>query len=280
MHPKRHLFALFSLTLVLFALVACETPEQVDPVAQKTAEELAWLKENKPLLDAKRNEINELEARLAGELPAAEESEAATGEAPEGEAPEGEAPVELTEEELQARLEQLRDETVARADELGQHAAEFLNTTGIVVGGELTPDQQFVIDLKIDEDILVAREYIDKGGDYNRALDIYRQSLQLNPGNERLLAAIAEAEDLRYMTEERFAQVKSQDEVRQLLGQVKHTNVRDFPEREVLGWFYKKQDGGAAGVYFKEKKKGSGIWTVYSTDYNAVEQEEVGPEEG
>ena len=46
------------------------------------------------------------------------------------------------------------------------------------------------------------------------------------------------------------------------------------------GYVERGHNGGAAGVYFKEKKKGSGIWTVYSTDYNAVEQEEVGPEEG
>jgi hypothetical protein len=82
------------------------------------------------------------------------------------------------------------------------------------------------------------------------------------------------------MTQERFAQVKkgmTKDEVRELLGQVMLSNLREFPpakasDRPVEGWFYKKKDGGAAGVYFREKRKGQGDWAVYNVDFDAIKQ--------
>ncbi|MCG8454860.1 MAG: outer membrane protein assembly factor BamE, partial [Holophagales bacterium] len=104
-------------------------------------------------------------------------------------------------------------------------------------------------------------------------IGIYDQALSSDPENELLLAAKAEAEALRHMTEERFSQVEkgmSQEEVRELLGTVKSTNVRDFTERNRIGWFYRKEDGGAAGVYFKPGKA-EGEWTVESLDFDAVE---------
>ena len=86
------------------------------------------------------------------------------------------------------------------------------------------------------------------------------------------------------MTEERFAQVKkkmTRDEVREILGQVMLSNLREYPERGVIGWFYRKEDGGAAAVYFREKRKGDDNWVVYDTNFNAVKQQVIeGDEEG
>ncbi len=262
---RRALFAFSTLTLVALGLAACAPQDQVDPAAQQAAEDLAWLKENKPLLDEKRQELAELRARLAGD-------------APEAEAVEGEEGEPSTPEELEARLAALESEVDKLTEEVGERVVRYLNNAGLVVGEELTPDQQFAVDVKIGEDIVVAKEYIDKGGNYKRALEIYNSAKQLDPDNERLLAAIAEAEELRWMSEERFGQVKkgmSQDEVRELLGQVMARNVQEYPERNVVAWFYRKEEGGAAGVFFKEENKGEGDWTVYNLDFNAVKPQVI-----
>jgi len=285
------LFALLSLILVLFGLAACG-PVEEEANAGPGAEELAWLKENKPIVDAKRAELQQAQELLAaGELLEAEAEAAGAETEGEAETPEGEPEAaggeggmkpltEMTQEELEGRVGVLQDEIMGLSDQISEKAVAYLNAGQLTVDGERTPDQQFAIDAKIAEDIVVAQEYIDKGGDYSRAIDIYHMAQQLDPEHPDLLAAIAKAEELRYMTEERFAQVKkkmTEDQVRELLGQVKHTNIRDFEDRGVVGWFYRKEDGGAAGVYFKESK---GQMLVYSTDYNAIEQEVREGEEG
>lgn len=264
------LIVLGSLALAALGLVGCATEEVVDPAAAQAAEDIAWLKENKPLLDAKRQELRELRDRLAAKVPEGQEPAAGEGGDAAAEAP--------TPEELEARATVLADEIETLSQELGERVVSYLNNAGISVGAELTPDQQFGVNVKIAEDMVIAREYVDKGGDYSRALDIYKQSLMLDPHHEGLKAAIAEAEELRWMTAERFAQVKkkmTQDEVRALLGQVMLNNLREYPERGVIGWFYRKEDGGAAAVYFREKRKGDGNWQVYDTNFNAIKQQVI-----
>lgn len=266
---RRALVALATLTLAVVGLVACGPQEVVDPAAEQAAEDLAWLKENKPVIDAKRQELRELRARLADEVP---EGEAGSEGETEGELP--------TPEELEAQATAVQAEVENLTDQVGQRVVSYINNSGISVGAELTEDQRFAVGVKIDEDILVAQEYIDQGGDYVRALDIYQQVRALDPEHEALLAKIAEAEELRWMTEERFKQVKkkmTQDEVRELLGQVHRSNLREYLDRNppVIAWFYKKEDGGAAAVYFKESRKGNGNWRVYEADFNKIKPEVI-----
>ncbi|MEM1182520.1 MAG: hypothetical protein AAGM22_29505 [Acidobacteriota bacterium] len=73
----------------------------------------------------------------------------------------------------------------------------------------------------------------------------------------------------------------TQAEVGVLLGTVNNTHVREFTEQNRIGWFYRKEDGGAAGVYFREKEKGSDDWVVEISDFDAIkppstEEEEAG----
>lgn len=276
---RRALYALGTLTLAALGFAACAPREQVDPAAQQAAEDLAWLKENKPILDEKRQELQEIREALKADAPEEQEAGAADEE--------GEPPP--TREELEGRATALADQIDTLFGEAGAKVVSYINNSDIqinsagMVTSELTPDQRFVIDVKVDEDMRVAQEYIDKGGDYGRAIEIYQQSLKLDPENQDLAAAVVEAEELRWMTEERFAQVKkgmTQDEVRDLIGPVMLSNVREFPPptpsgQPVEGWFYKKKAGGAAGVYFREKKKGAGDWLVYNIDYDAIKQQVV-----
>ena len=270
MRRGRHLFALATLVPTVLAIAACgPAEEQVDPATEAATADLTWIRENKPVLDAKREETAGLRARLAGDEPEEGAPELVNEETGEP----------LTDEEIQGRVTALDAEILEMEDELNAKVANFLNATGITPGEPLSPDQRLVMDIKVAEDVLIAREYIDKGGDYSRAIDIFNATLALDPDNETLQAELQRAEELRFMDEERFSQAKkgmTQDEVRALLGTVKNTNVQEFEDRGVIGWFYRKDDGGTAGIFFKERNKGNGDWVVYNTDFNLAERQVEG----
>jgi hypothetical protein len=173
-------------------------------------------------------------------------------------------PVGAERERLSAELE-----TMTR--ELNRRLVAFLNADPPREGREPTERQQAALRMKSDEDILVAREYIAEGGDFETAIAVYRAALTVDPGYRRLEDALAEAEARRFMTRQLFSRVKEgmkQKEVRDLLGQPNPHNVLAYPERNVLGWFYPKDaHGAAAAVWFEE---GPGGATVYRLDFDAV----------
>ena len=262
-------------SLVLLALFAGCSGDGQDEAAEQASALWNEIQQQKDKLDAERTELGELEQQLIAAESAGDE-EAAEGEDAEptedGEAAEPAEPA-MTPDEIQAKIDELRSTITADTDALYGKVVETINNSGLVEGAELTPEQRQAFDMKAEIDIIYAQEYIDRGGDYQRAIDIYGQALRSDPTNEKLLAARAEAERLQHMDEERFALVKkgmTQAEVRQVLGTVKNTNVREFTEQSRIGWFYRKEDGGAAGVYFKEKSTGSGNWVVEVFDFDAI----------
>ena len=62
------------------------------------------------------------------------------------------------------------------------------------------------------------------------------------------------------------------EEVRALLGTPKRSNVREYEDRGVTGWYYPKPKREAAAVYFQEKK---GELKVYKLDFEAVKAEDA-----
>ncbi|MEL7058552.1 MAG: hypothetical protein AAGN46_00860 [Acidobacteriota bacterium] len=253
---------LYLVLVALLALVGCQATETEteDPSAA------AWaaVEELRPKLDAKREE-------LAGVL---EEMKAAA----DGAAEAGDAAAEAGEEvrdlaAIEADVQRIEAEADNLSEQFYTRLVEYLNSADIVEGAELTSEQRQAFDYKAQEDMAIASEYIERGGDYQRAIDIYDQALMSDPTNQALLDAKAEAERLRFMTEDRFAQLEkkmSEETVRELLGPIKSTNVREYPERNRIGWFYRREDGGAAGVFFKETKTGNGEWVVETFDFDAV----------
>ena len=231
--------------LVALVMVSCgpSGPSEME-VAQE--EEWAWLQEEKQALDEQRQELVELRQQVA--------------EAPAEEAAEGEAAP--TAEDVQA----LEDEIAERAEEFGGRLVMFLNADPMIEGEPPTERQLAALHMKSDEDIALAREWIDKGGDYKRAIDIYTNALRFDPDNEALEQAMAEAEQNRYMSAERFAAAKkgmTEAEVRAVLGQVNLHNVKSFPDRKVVAWFYPtSEDGAAAAVWFREEKDGNKVYKL------------------
>ncbi len=273
MRSGRKFFALGALLLLVTGLGACSSgPDPAEEKAAQDAEAWAALQEAKATLDAKRAELKTLKEKIAGKLPEEEgDTDAAEGtEDTEG----GEEAAPVSPEELQAQADALKEEIFSLTDDFAGQLIGFINSQGLVEGAELTTEQREAFNMKAQEDILVAQEYISEGGDYQRAIDIYTTSLLSDPTNELLLEAKAKAEELRYMTEERLGEVKkkmTRDEVRDLLGIPKTSNIREF-DNGVIGWFYPKETPReAAGVFFQEK---GGEFTVYKIDWNAIKAEE------
>jgi tetratricopeptide (TPR) repeat protein len=165
----------------------------------------------------------------------------------------------------------LQKETQALSDELNRRLAAFLNADPPIQGEPLSGRQQAALRMKSDEEIQLARTWIEQGGDFQRAIDIYKEALVVDPDNPRLKEELARAQARRYMTRETFAQARKgmePDEVRRLLGAPNLNNVRSYPERGVTGWFYPRDaNGDAAAVWFHKE---DGKTVVYLTDFDAL----------
>jgi hypothetical protein len=262
----KHFVTPCAIVVAVLTVVGCgggsETVQE-DMDAQRQAE-LEALENAKEALDAQREELSALRAQV---------KDPSTIPAPE----EGEAP---TVEELQIQVEKLEVDIQSAVDDLSKSVVEFINLDPPVAGGELSETQRRATSIKISEDILVAQEWIDKGGDYRRALTIMEGLIPLDPQNQELRDAIAHAKEMRFVTEERFGEVKSgqtEEEVREVLGPVNLRNIKEYPEKNVVAWFYPKEDGGAAGVYFRKR---GGTYKVYETNFTAVEQKVLDGSEG
>jgi hypothetical protein len=165
----------------------------------------------------------------------------------------------------------LQKETQALADEFNRRLVEFLNADPPVQGEPLKPQQKAALRMKSDEEIHLAHTYIEQGGDYLRAIDIYKAAMLVDADNPRLKGELARAEARRYMTRETFAQAQKgmdPDEVRRLLGQPNLNNVRAYPDRNVVGWFYPRDAGGTAAAVWFHKEDGRLV--VYLSDFDAV----------
>lgn len=247
--------------------------------------EWTWLTEAKQSLDSKRQELAELRAQAAEvAVEEDEEGEAEPSEAETTEATEGEGGA-VEEVDIEARIETLQTEIEAASDEFTQRLVQYLNSDSMaMIEGEPPTQRQIdALRLKSSEDMILAKEWIDKGGDYKRAIEIYNTALIYDPDNPELQAALAEAEANRWMTEERFAAVENgmtQADIRSLLGQANLHNIRKYEDRGVEAWFYPTaEDGSAAAVWFEPDKK-SGELTVYQSKFEAVDPTQLQEAEG
>jgi hypothetical protein len=173
-----------------------------------------------------------------------------------------------------AAREALRKQTTALAGQLDRRLVALINADPPVQGQPLTERQKTALRMKSDEDIVLARQLIDEGGDYQRAIAIYKEDLAIDPGNPQVEEELAKAQGRRYMARDTFAQLKkgmSQDEVRGVLGAPNPHSVRSYPDRGVVGWFYPKDAGGAAAaVWFSRNDGHDGQYAVYLFDFDAI----------
>lgn len=264
---KRSRFLPYSVAvLVVIALMSgCSRGPSEEEIAQAQFEEqLAQLQTQYQELQQLRDELATATGTLA-ELEAIRERDLTE-----------EQKVEL--EALPAKIEEL---TLARdeAFDLAQGSlADFLN-----VALNDFPEHPATVDglnIYSDEAILIARDTVLKAGDYKKATEqlgsavSYYESLSL-PVYPKLAETLAELEDMRFITQERFDEVKknmTMDEVKEIVGVPYYQNIQVDEKRGVETWLYRKTEGGAAAIYFRIKtgksydKKWDAVKTKVVTD--------------
>lgn len=221
------------------------------------------------------NDLRQQLADLRAEAEAAAEGDEGEGEGEEGETPEGEEGEAGP--SLEEQIQTVETKLLEVSETYNQNIADYLNVVDPMFEGEPPSEKQAaVLRMKSAEDMVIAGEYIDQGGDYRRAIRIYEDALERDPDNEDLQAALAKANEMRFMTEERLATVKkgmTQDEVKGLLGAVNLRNIRDYPERNVVAWFYQVDESGkASAVWFRQNRGGE--YTVYKTEFEQIKGRE------
>ena len=172
---------------------------------------------------------------------------------------------------LTAQLETLTGSAETAFEEVQGMLADFLN-----VGINDYPDSPETAEALVmysDEAILVAQDMVVKAGDYKKAIDhlsnaeSYFEAAGLTPYHP-LRAMIAELDDWRFITQERFDQIQkgmTKEEVAEVAGQVYYRNIQVSESKGVETWLYKKREGGAAAVYFKTQTE-----KVYDKRFDAV----------
>jgi hypothetical protein len=124
-----------------------------------------------------------------------------------------------------------------------------------------------------DEAILVAEDTIAKAGDYKKAIGnldaatSYYDSIGLPP-YQALTDKIAELDEMRFITKERFDEVKknmTMDEVKAVAGVPYYQNIQVDEKRKVETWLYRKREGGAAAIYFRTTNN-----KAYNKNFDAI----------
>jgi hypothetical protein len=254
-----------ALLLAAATLVACGPDPAVE--AEK-AREAQWqsLLHAKQQLDQKREELAALRAEVDAAAAATDEA-AADATADATEEAEGAAAVESPADRLAA----LESEVTEMTNAFNETVVTYINSDPPVRGEPLSERQAAAVRMKSDEDILIAQEFIRAGGDYRQAVKIYDAALMVDPDYERLQQLRDEAQSMRFVTEDRFAGVKkgmTPDEIREVLGQVNLRNVREYPEKNAIAWFYPRDDRGSAAAVWFQKNKRTGELTVYQADFH------------
>ena len=243
---------------------------------QARAEEWAWLTETKQILDGKRQELADLV--IQAEMEATEVAEEVAEVVEEGAEEVGEAVAEI---DLGAQIQELGAEVETLTEEFSNRLVAFINFDPMIEGEEPTEGQINALRMKSSEDIVLAREWIVRGGDYKRAIEVVKTAMMFDEGNPELEAALVEFEANRYMNEEWFAAAEkgmSDDDIRRVLGQANLHNVREYPDKEVVAWFYPTaEDGSAAAVWFQPNKD-TGVLEVYQIKFMAIDPSQMASE--
>jgi hypothetical protein len=247
-------------SLILIGALGC-APKGEEGDSEARLQAYADLQQAHEALKQKRQELADLGAQIAGG------AEGLT--VPEGSVQTAEQMLE----ELQARSAALEAEITPAADDLMSRIVTFINEDPWIAGEEKTETQAGAVRMKSAEDLVLALEFVEKGGDYKRAGDIIGRALEIDPDNQELRDKLAWVEEMRYMTEERFGAVEigmTEAQVRELIGSPNLNNVRSFESGRV-GWFFPRGQNttadGAAGVYFQPER---GVLKVYEANFDAV----------
>jgi chromosome segregation ATPase len=250
--------------MVLGLLAGCSRgPSEEELAKTQFAEQLTLLQQQYAELQTLRADVNAAEASLA-EIEAVQERDRTEEQKAELEA-------------LPARIEELAAARDQAFDTAQDALANFLNVA--LNDFPEHPATASGLNIYADEAMLIADETVARAGDYKKAIDqlgsalSYYESLDLPP-YQPLADKLAEFTAMRFMTQERFDEVKNgmtMDEVKAIAGVPYYQNIQVDEKRGVETWLYRKGgEGGAAAIYFKIK-----TGKVYNKAFDAIKTKVV-----
>lgn len=118
------------------------------------------------------------------------------------------------------------------------------------------------------EKIIMGDEYMQYLSRYDKALELYRAAVDLDPASVDARQRVTLAESRRFASMTAFANVKTgmkEDVVRGLMGLPREDWIKQVVQnnRVYSVWIYPKEDGGASAIYFDNG-------AVYHTNWNAA----------
>ncbi|MEA2166224.1 MAG: hypothetical protein QOK37_4351 [Thermoanaerobaculia bacterium] len=118
------------------------------------------------------------------------------------------------------------------------------------------------------EKIIMGDQYMQYLSRYDKALDLYRAAVDLDPSSVEAKQRVTLAQQRRFVSMTAFANVRSgmkEDTVRNLVGLPREDWIKQVVQngRVYSVWIYPKEDGGASAIYFDNG-------TVYHTNWNAA----------
>jgi len=176
--------------------------------------------------------------------------------------------------ELEALPAKIEEQIAARDtayDTVQATLADFLNIA--LNDFPQHPATEQGLNMYSDEAILIADDTVAKAGDYKKAINnldaanSYYDSIGLPP-YQPLLDKLAELDEMRFITEERFDLIKknmTMDEVKAAVGVPYYQNIQVDEKRKVETWLYRKREGGAAAIYFRTTNN-----KVYNKNFEAI----------
>lgn len=118
------------------------------------------------------------------------------------------------------------------------------------------------------EKILLGDQYMTVLSRYDRAIDLYRAALEIEPTNTDAQQRITAAEQRRFVSMAAFATIKQgmkEQDVQKVVGLPREDWIKQVVQKNRVYsvWIYPKADGGASAIYFD-----NGV--VYHTNWNAA----------
>ena len=118
------------------------------------------------------------------------------------------------------------------------------------------------------EKIIMGDQYMQYLSRYDKALELYRAAVDLDPSSVDAKQRVALAQQRRFVSMTAFANVRNgmkEETVRNLVGLPREDWIKQVVQngRVYSVWIYPKEDGGASAIYFDNG-------TVYHTNWNAA----------
>jgi small-conductance mechanosensitive channel len=250
----RSRFWILPVLMVTFVLAACGGKSQKGKTTFDAAAELAKVKAARSTLTEARSQL----ATLRSELDTLNAEHRLSAEQ------------EAHKKELEEQVKQAQKKVDDAFSIDQQTLADFLN----VALNEMpdAPETREGLKLYADAAVHNAREFVANNGDYAKAIDIlttakgYFEAVSA-PIPAELTQELEQAKSLRYLTKERFDQVKkgmTEAEVKAVTGTPFYANVRENKVRgkTIVSWLFNRSDGGVAGIFFEKGKVYSSEWTI------------------